>query len=64
MVQEKWAADGSGSIFLLGYIDSTFRCAAMADASVTSKQSSRLIDPKILCKACQTNYFNSAMAYS
>lgn len=26
VVQEKWAADGSGSIFLLGYMDSVFRC--------------------------------------
>lgn len=25
VVQEKWAADGSGSIFLLGYLDSVFR---------------------------------------
>lgn len=28
MVQEKWAADGSGSIFLLGYMDSMFRSEA------------------------------------
>ena len=25
VVQESWAADGSGSIFLLGYLDSVFR---------------------------------------
>jgi len=25
LVQEKWAADGSGSLFLLGYMDSIFR---------------------------------------
>lgn len=27
VVQEKWAADGSGSIFLLGYMDSAYRQA-------------------------------------
>jgi 20S proteasome subunit beta 1 len=25
LVQEKWAADGSGSLFLMGYMDSVFR---------------------------------------
>jgi len=25
LVQEKWAADGSGSLFLMGYMDSIFR---------------------------------------
>ena len=25
LVEERWAADGSGSIFLLGYLDATYR---------------------------------------
>jgi len=29
LVQEKWAADGSGSLFLLGYMDSIFRWAGL-----------------------------------
>ena len=33
VVQEKWAADGSGSIFLLGYMDSVFRCSVGVEPS-------------------------------
>lgn len=28
MVQQKWATDGSGSTYIWGYMDSSFRCVA------------------------------------